>query len=86
MRGGRSSDTSVNKLLTEWHAESPMSLSSSPKSKIIKAGNELNDYGSNFKTKIALTFILKENSFSKSRSLVFTFDSKKEVDSSSFLY
>ena len=48
MRGARNSDTSVNELLTEGHTESPMALPSSPKLKIIKAGNELNDYVSNF--------------------------------------
>ena len=61
MRGGRSSDTSVNKLLTEVHAESPMALSSSPKSNIFKAGNQLTDYVSNIthdqKHKTKITFI-----------------------------
>ena len=46
-----------------------MTLSSSPKSKTIKTGNQLNGYVSNFahdqkyKTKITFAFILKESFF-----------------------
>ena len=44
MRGGRSSETSINELIKEGHAESP----NGPKSIIIKAGNQFNGHVSNF--------------------------------------
>ena len=68
-----------------------MAFSSSPKSRIIKAGNQLNGYVSNFthdqkiqnKNNLCIYF-KRKLLFSKSRSLVFTFDLKRELDSSSF--
>ena len=79
MHGGKSSDTSVNELLKEGHAEALMALSSRPKSKFIKAANQFNGYVSN------LNHDQKHvTSFSKSRRLVFIFDFKIELDSSSF--
>ena len=36
MHGGKSSDTSVNELLKEGHAEALMALSSRPKSNLLK--------------------------------------------------
>ena len=44
----RISETSVNKPLKEGHAEGLMALASSPKSIIVKAGNQFNGYVSNY--------------------------------------
>ena len=49
MHSRRSSDTSVNELLKEGHAESPNGfVIKSQNQKIIKAGNRFNGYASNF--------------------------------------
>ena len=69
MHGRRSSDTSLNELLMEGHAESPTGFVVNPKSIIIKAGNQFNSCVSNFnhdqkyKTWITFGFILKESYF-----------------------
>ena len=66
-----------------------MALSSIPKP-IIKADNRLNGYISNFthnqkiQNKSNLCVYFKVTSFLKSKNLVFTFDLKRELDSSSF--
>ena len=44
----RSSDTLLNELLMEGHAESPTGFVVNPKSIIIKAGNQFNSCVSNF--------------------------------------
>ena len=44
----RISETSLNKPLKERHAKGLMALSSSPKSIIVKAGNQFNGYVSNY--------------------------------------
>ena len=65
-----------------------IALPSSPKSIIVKAGNQFNGYVSNFNDNQKMknfAFILKKvSSFSKSMSLVFTFNLKRELDSGSF--
>ena len=66
-----------------------MASSSSPKSKL-KPGNQLKGHVSNFthnqkmQQKITSAFILNKKLLHFQRSLAFTFDLKREVDSSSF--
>ena len=91
MRDARNSDTSVNELLTEGHAESPMALPSSPKLKIIKTGNELNNYVSNFthdeiiQNKNNLSVYFKRNLIFKVKEFNFYFLFKKRARFKFFL-
>ena len=92
MHSRRSSDTSVNELLKEGHAESPNGFLSSLKiKKLLKLATDSMVMHlillmiKNCKTKATFAFILKESYLiSKSRKWVFTFDFKRELDSSSF--